>query len=145
LNDQLTDPLARKEFVQKIGSVIDCTKEDIAKLELAGPGGAGAPTALEQDTVGDWLESSIHGQRVGHVQPQRWDMVARLTEYLVNPGIKKKNIVLVNELIEDIMPALERGTTGGDSGGLVKDIQTKAASLHNRDQAMKALIGEGKA
>ena len=108
LNDQLPTPLARKEYVRKVGSVIETTKREIAELEHAGPSGAEGTTALQEETVGEWFESSIRDQRVGDVQPQRYGLVAGLCEYLVNPGIKKKNIVLVNELIEDIVPALER-------------------------------------
>ena len=107
LNDQISDVKARNDFLNKINGVIDATQHEIDMMQHKRPSEGQGVFPLEHKVLDDWLEDSVVSLYVNE-EEKYVDSFASMTEYLVNPAIKKKNYLILKELADNYIPYLEK-------------------------------------
>ena len=107
LNDQISQPEARNDFLKKINGVIDETQHEIDMMQHKRPAEGQGVFPLEHQVFDEWLEDSVVSLYVNE-DTKYVDSFASMTEYLVNPAIKKKNYLILKELADNYIPHLEK-------------------------------------
>lgn len=99
---------------------------------------------LEAKTVGQWMNQNISSM-YSKDENKPLDYVkeiSNLTDYLANPSIKKKNFLIINEIIETALPKVK------DEACLKKltaQIEANKKGLYDMKSVMEDMMANGEA
>ena len=104
-----------------MSKLVESTKQEIEKMEFRKPA-SNSGLSLDHGTFEEWLNEHVMSVHVKKPGSENWlNSIVRLSDYIVNPVIEKKNSLILQELANSYLPQLEMNP------GWFKELEEKLA------------------